>query len=183
MNTLLQDTDQCQSNSCLSPCPVAGSRSCPAGSLCSSPSAVPSADDPEYWLQAGLICAYLQSSPHHEELWQSLKTNKQNQNNSNSKHLTFENTQSPVIQAGLPVPCFQGSLCFLSVWLAIKVFLHTPGTAGDQTSNWQQDSRDLAWCRVQKQGFILYHAQCGSGTHLQVLWFMIRPSFSICLSF
>lgn len=67
---VLHDTDQCQSHSCLSPCPVVGIHSCPAGSLYSSPSAVSSAEGPGCWLQAGLMCVCLQSSPHHGELQQ-----------------------------------------------------------------------------------------------------------------
>lgn len=60
-------TDQCQNNSCPSPCPAAGIRSCPAGFLCTSPSAVPSAGGSGHRLQAGPTCVFLGSSPRHDE--------------------------------------------------------------------------------------------------------------------
>lgn len=65
-------TDQCQNNSCPSPCLAVGTHSCPAGSLCTSPSAVPSAGGPGRWPQAGQTCVFLGSSPRLVE-WQRLQ--------------------------------------------------------------------------------------------------------------
>lgn len=155
INTLLHDTDQCQSNSCLSPCPVAGIRSCPAGSPCSSPSTVPSADDPGYWLQAGLMCAYLQSSAHHEELWQlqqSLEKKISKEIKPNASHLlkcpkpwNSSKARSTIFTMQ---PLFsQGVISNQSMtWFSISDFvvayhalgLNIPATAGDLVPNWTQ---------------------------------------------
>lgn len=118
IDTQLHHTDRCQSNSCPSLCPAVDIHSCPAGSLCSSPSAVPSAGGPGYWQQAGLMCAFLQSSLHPGE-WQQFQQ-------SLNKWIKFIKKSNQCIFTTLTfkytIQCIlQCSLLFMTKWHDIKV--------------------------------------------------------------